>query len=186
MKTSLRYSVLVLLFAFGIGTLTAQNCNAGKRIASKVWAKTGKWNNTIQFIPFKTQFNIKKHTWNLIVGNSSARWGPRHLPLSQVQTGTVHAGTKRTFVTDPLFYETMVIQINKTSGRGRTIVLVCEHSDSGASTPIAEYTFENTSMLSSKTFTLNNVRGKIISVAISGKTALRSLSYTIEATNNTD
>lgn len=181
MKHSIILSIIILLLS--CSNTYAQNCNAGARIAQKAWQETGKWTNPVSLIPFTTHFKIKKTVWNAIVGNSSATWGPRNIDLDTPEHGTVHGGTKRTFVTDPLFYENATITLNKTGGRGRTVVLVCTHDDRGNSEGVREYTFVNSGLNSSKTFNIPNVRGKIVSIAISCKTSLRSFSYNVEIVN---
>lgn len=173
---------LSFLFIFSILAI-AQNCNAGNRIARKVWQRTGAWTNPVSLVPFTNQFKIKKKVWNAIVGNSSATWGPRHINLNKKESGTVHGGTKRTFVSDPLFYNNARIKLDKTGGRGRTLVLICTHDDDGTSRGVQEYEFQNSGTTSSKTFRIPNVRGKIVSISISCKTALRSFTYGVKLEN---
>lgn len=161
----------------------AQNCNAGARVADRVWAHTGGWTNPVSFVPFANMFKVKKTVWNGIVGNSSATWGPRNIVVDKKEFGTVQAGTKRTFVSNPLFYNKAKITINKTGGRGRTVVLVCTHDSFGNSEAVREYEFANSGLSSSKVFHVPNVRGKIVSVAISCKTAFRSFTYDAKLEN---
>lgn len=176
--------IIGMILFFCIASLSiGQNCNGGQRVAKKVWSKTGKWTSPTSFIPFVGGFKLKKAAWNSIVGNSSATWGPRHIEEKEIENGTVHGGTKRTFVSDPQFYDTAKITINKTGGRGRTVVLVCEHNDRGQTVSVDEYEFPNSGLMSSKVFVIPNVRGKILSVTISCKNAIRSFTYNCELEN---
>jgi len=180
----MKKSIIVLVAFLCMSTYSyAQNCNAGSRIANRAWNQTGPWTNPVSIVPFVTQFKIKQAIWNTIVGNSQARWGARHIEIDKKATGTVQGGTKRTFVSNPLFYDNLKITLNKTGGRGRTVVLVCTHDSDGNSEAIREYTFQNSALSSSKQFQIPNIRGKIVSIAISCKTALRSFTYDIELEN---
>ena len=174
--------VLTFIVALSITNVTAQNCNQGEKLAEKTWEKWGTWKPNISLIPFNNTLKRVKKAWNWIASNGGATIGPRFLELDGGnKQGSISGQTKRTFVTPPSFEDTITITVNKYDGRAETGLVICSHGRDGVSRQLKSYTFENSKNGKVKTFTLNNVRGKIISVAMRNRSVGNKFKYRINA-----
>ena len=173
---------LVALFAISFNA-DAQNCNQGKKLAQKTWQKFNKpWKVNINPIAYATGVKAIKTGWNAIAANSGAAIGPRFLDTDgSKQTGSVSGQTKRTFVTPPSFNKKMTITINKYQGKAETGVIICSHDEQGRTKTLREYTFKKDKNGKVKKFELNNVKGKIISVAIRNRSVANKFKYRVTA-----
>ncbi|MCW8981779.1 MULTISPECIES: hypothetical protein [Altibacter] len=171
--------VIIALFAFSMQT-NAQNCNQGVKLAEKTWEKWGPWKPNIQLIPFKAEVQKIKNVWNWIAANGGATIGPRLLELDGGnETGSITGQTKSTFVSPPSFDDSVEITINKYDGKAKTGVVICVQGRDGVTTQKATYEFPNDKNGKVKTFTLNNVRGKIIIVAMKNLSVGNKFKYRI-------
>ncbi len=175
----------LLLFTGIAATVNSQstpNCNQGKKLAENTWEKWGPWQPNISLIPFKAEVTRLKQYWNWIASNGVGTIGPRRLDIGEdTESGTIMGQTKSTFVTNPSFNQQVTIRINKTDGRAETGVSICTHTREGVTTTVATYVFPNNNNGQSKTFTLNNMKGKIISVAMKNNSVANRFEYTIRA-----
>src|SRR5690606_23783244 len=115
----------------------------------------------------KSEVTQLRQHWNWIAGNSSATIGPRRLEIDGGnETGQILGQTKSTFVTPPSFNNQVVITINKFEGRAETGVTICTHGQNGVTETVTSYVFPNDNNGKVKSFTINNAKGKIISVAM--------------------
>jgi hypothetical protein len=173
--------ITIALFAFSFQA-EAQNCNQGKKLAEKTWEKWGPWKPNIQLIPFKAEVQKIKNVWNWIAANGGATIGPRFLELDGGnETGSITGQTKSTFVTPPSFYNKVELTINKYDGKAKTGVVICVQGRNGVTTQKATYEFPNDKNGKVKKFTLNNVKGKIIIVAMKNKSVGNKFKYRINA-----
>lgn len=123
-----------------------------------------------------------KQYWNWIASNGTGTIGPRRLDIGEsTETGTILGQTKSTFVTNPSFNNQVVITINKTDGRAETGVSICTHTQNGVTNTVTTYVFPNNNNGLSKTFTINNAKGKIISVAMKNNSVANRFQYNIKA-----
>jgi len=179
----LLFSLLITGCIFN--TVNAQdvpNCNQGKKLAENTWEKWGPWQPSISLIPFKNEINTMKQHWNWIASNGIATIGPRRLDIGEdTEQCTILGQTKSTFVTNPSFNNQVVITINKTDGRAETGVSICTHTQAGVTSTVTTYVFPNNNNGQSKTFTINNAKGKIISVAMKNNSVGNRFEYSIKA-----
>jgi hypothetical protein len=173
--------IALALFAFSYQA-EAQNCNQGAKLAEKTWEKWGPWKPNIQLIPFKNEVQKIKNVWNWIASNGGANIGPRFLELDGGnEQGSIAGQTKRTFVTPPSFYNKVELTINKYDGKAKTGVVICVQGRDGVTEQRATYEFPNDKNGKVKKFTLNNVKGKIIIVAMRNQSVGNKFKYRVNA-----
>lgn len=173
--------IVIALFAFNFQA-EAQNCNQGKKLAEKTWEKWGPWKPKITLIPFKAEVQKVKNAWNWIVNNSGATVGPRFLEVDGGnETGIIMGQTSSTFVTPPSFNNKMVITVNKYKGRAKTGVVICAMGQDGVLTQLRSYEFPNDKNGKVKKFTVNNVKGKVVIVAMKNLSVGNKFQYRINA-----
>jgi len=173
--------IVIALFAFNFQA-EAQNCNQGKKLAEKTWEKWGPWKPKNTLIGFKNDVGRIKTAWNWIASNSGATIGPRLLEVDGGnENGTIMGQTSSTFVTPPSFENKMEITINKHNGRAKTGVVICAMGRDGVMTQLHEYEFPNSNNGKVKKFTLNNVKGKIVIVAMRNQSVGNRFQYRINA-----
>ncbi|QNJ98077.1 hypothetical protein [Constantimarinum furrinae] len=172
-------TIIIAIFACNFQA-QAQNCNQGAKLAEKTWEKWGPWKPNITLIPFKAEVQKIKNVWNWIAANGGATIGPRLLELDGGnESGNIAGQTKSTFVTPPSFDDRVEITINKYDGRAKTGVVICVQGRDGVTTQKASYEFPNDRNGKVKKFTLNNVRGKIIIVAMKNQSVGNKFKYRI-------
>lgn len=178
-----KLSIIFLLFVFALGfQAEAQNCNQGDKLARDTWAEWGPWQPNISLNPWKNKVQRIKNVWNAIASNGSATIGPRFLELDGGnETGTILGQTKRTFVTPPSFDNRVEVTINKYDGKARTGVVICVQGRDGVTTERTSYIFPKDKNGKVKKFTLNNVKGKIIIVAVKNLSVGNKFKYRINA-----
>lgn len=173
--------ITVIMIAFTLQT-QAQDCDQGRKLAERTWEKWGPWKPNLNPLNFKKKVNDIKNVWNWIASNSSATIGPRLLDVDGGnETGTILGQTSSTFVTPPSFENKMEITINKFSGRAKTGVVICAMGQDGVLTQLREYEFPNDKNGKVKKFTVNNVKGKIVIVAMKNKSVGNKFQYRINA-----
>jgi hypothetical protein len=173
--------ITVIMAAFTLQT-QAQDCDQGKKLAERTWEKWGPWKPNIKLVPFKNDVQKLKNVWNWIASNSGATIGPRFLEVDGGnETGTILGQTSSTFVTSPSFENKMEITINKFGGRAKTGVVICAMGQDGVLTQLREYEFPNDKNGKVKKFTVNNVRGKVVIVAMKNKSVGNKFQYRINA-----
>ncbi len=177
--------IAVAFFTFSY-QIEAQNCNQGVRLARKTWQKWTQNKPPSFLVPgiyyaFKHDLSLLKNQWDWIAQNGGLKVGPRMLSLDEgIQTGSITGQTKRTFVTAPSFYNQVKITVNKYQGKAETGVIICVQGKDGITTQKAQYTFPKGKNGKIKNFTLNNVRGKVIIVAMKNKSVGNKFKYRIE------
>jgi len=162
----------------GTGSINAQACSDGAKLSSRVASVLKNYQPVIENIPYVKQIaQIKKH-WQTIAGNSSAKMGPRQMPLDNSKvTGVVVGPTQRTFISPPSKHSKLEIKLDKVSGKAKTDLFICVHPVKGSSKQLKEYRFENGKGNKTKKFTINDVKGKMISVVIKGKSVGNTFGY---------
>ncbi len=169
----------IILFTFSFQGIS-QNCNQGEKLAKKTWQKWGPWKPNISLIPFKNKVTKIKNVWNWIASNGGANIGPRLLELDGGnEQGSITGQTKRTFVTPPSFDNKVEITINKYDGKAKTGVVICVQGRDGVTRQRASYEFPNNKNGKVKKFVLNNVKGKIIIIAMKNKSVGNKFKYRI-------
>jgi hypothetical protein len=182
MKKTIFALLVISAVSISAKTQNVPNCNQGEKLAENTWNKWGIWKPDISPIPFKTEITRMKRHWNWISSNSIATIGPRKLDIGEEEKfGSIVGQSKRTFVTDPSYNNQVVITINKTDGRAETGVSICTHTEAGVTTSVATYVFPNGNDRAIKTFTINNAKGKIISIAMKNNSVTNQFEYRIKA-----
>jgi hypothetical protein len=160
----------------------AQNCNQGKKLAQKTWAKFGPWKPNFTLTSFTGSVRKVKRYWNWIVSNSPNTIGPRLLEIDGGnESGTIVGQTKSTFVTPPSFNNRVIITINKYDGRAETAIVICSHGRDGVTQELKRYTFPNDRNGKVKRIILNGVKGKVISVSMKNKSVANKFKFRIKA-----
>jgi hypothetical protein len=177
--------IYLLIVSFSIVKANSQNtpnCNQGEKLAENTWNKWGIWKPDISPIPFKTEVTRMKRHWNWISSNNITTIGPRRLDIGEGdEFGSILGQSKRTFVTNPSLNNQVVVTINKTDGRAETGVSICTHTEAGVTTSVTTYVFPNGNDRETKSFTINNAKGKIISVAMKNNSVGNQFEYRIKA-----
>jgi len=181
MKTIKLFLMIALVSVSSMGSMNAQ-CNDGKNLSARVVDVLKDYSSVISSIPYAEQVKqIAKH-WNTIAGNSSAKAGPRQMYLDNSKVGGVVVGpTKRTFISPMSEHNKLEISLEKVSGKAKTDIFICVHDLQGGSKQVKEYRFENGKTKKTKKFTINNVKGKLISVVVKGKSAGNTFGYKLRA-----
>lgn len=175
-------SLFLVGLSFSTQAQSVPNCNQGEKLAEKTWEKWGPWKPNISLIPFKNEVVQLRNHWNWIVNNSGATIGPRRLEIDGGnESGTIMGQTKSTFVTPPSFNDKVTITINKHDGKAETGVAICTHGRDGVSKTVTTYVFPNDKNGKTKTFVINNAKGKIISVAMKNNSVGNKFEYRINA-----
>lgn len=182
MQKKILIVLTMLLSTFIIYAQDVPNCNQGQKLAENTWEKWGPWQPRITLIPFKAEITRVKQYWNWISSNGVGTVGPRRLDIGEGnETGKILGQTKRTFVTNPSFENQVKITITKTDGRAETGVSICTHTQDGVTSTVTTYVFPNNNNGQEKVFTINNAKGKIISVAMKNNSVANQFEYTIKA-----
>jgi hypothetical protein len=173
--------ITITLFIFSSQT-QAQTCNQGVRLAKKTWEQWGPWKPRISLIPFQGKVRKLKRAWNAIASNGGATVGPRFLELDGGnKQGSITGQTKRTFITPPSFDNRVEITVNKYDGKARTGVTICVQDRNGITTQKTSYVFPKNKNGKVKKFILNNVKGKIIIVAMKNLSVANKFKYKVKA-----
>jgi len=175
--------VLIVISVFTFSNQTqAQNCNQGAKLAKNTWEQWGPWKPHISLIPFQSEVRKIKRAWNAIASNGGATVGPRFLEIDGGnKQGSIAGQTKRTFITPPSFDNKVEITINKYDGKARTGVTICVQGRDGVTTNKTSYIFPKDKNGKIKKFVLNNVKGKIIIVAMKNLSVANKFKYKIKA-----
>ena len=175
--------IFILTIALmGTQFVNAQACHEAKPIFMRSIDVLKKYNKVIDNIPYAKQAKLIADNWNTIAGNSSAKVGPRKIFLDNSKvTGIVMGQTQRTFVSPPSPHNKLTITVDKTGGRAKTDVFICVHSTKNGSQQRKEYRFQNSRSSKKKTFTINNVKGKSVSVIIKNKSVGNTFKYNVRA-----
>lgn len=124
-----------------------------------------------------------KTFWNTMVGNSWATIGPRDLQLGADLKGTVINPGERRFVSSvPVIdYDNMTVKIDKRGGQAETSIQISKLDAQGKCSDLFTETVPSGSGAYSKTFSLSEVRGSVITVRLTPKGLGRKLEYTLRA-----
>ncbi|GEM_PF-2262154 len=123
--------------------------------------------------------------WNELNKNGWGTIGPRRLALDTRHTGTIRSAFTRMFITEsPLRHDRLMVNLTKKRFRGKTDVVVCKYlPGSNDGTQIDHYTIgkglDNKGQAWIKEY--SGVRGRIVSVFLNGKSAAKSMKYTLWA-----
>ncbi|MEO0474163.1 MAG: hypothetical protein AAF206_31430 [Bacteroidota bacterium] len=186
MKNSIKIALAAFFFtlSFGLTSLNAQTpgCSSAANTVSTMWQKYGEWSPSIGFSAWASKADRAIRLWNQAARNSWATIGPRSLNLPRdTESGTILGQTNRTFVTPPSFHNTIEITINKTDGRAKTGITICTKSRNGSRRTVHSYTFNNGNRPMRKVFTINNAKGKVISVSMRNYSVGNKFKYTISS-----
>ncbi|MGB0910071.1 MAG: hypothetical protein ACPGYT_06885 [Nitrospirales bacterium] len=125
-------------------------------------------------------FNGNRQSWATV--------GARELPVLDEQIRQfgrlVKAGVggARVYTTAGLFWDKVVIEIEKLDGKAKTEVIICTWDmESGAKNNYTEYMFPNGKKLSKKKFVINNVHGKSISIKLRNRSVANTFKYSIKS-----
>ncbi|WP_456376059.1 hypothetical protein [Lutibacter sp.] len=125
-------------------------------------------------------FNGNRQSWATV--------GARELPVLKDQIkqfGTLRkagVGGVRVFTTAPLFWDKVIIEIQKIEGRAETDVFICTWDmESGVKNNYVEYKFKSGKNTETKKFIITNVHGKSISVKLRNRSVTNKFKYAIKS-----
>ncbi|MCB0699611.1 MAG: hypothetical protein H6551_11540 [Chitinophagales bacterium] len=114
--------------------------------------------------------------------NGWGKIGPRSLALPGSANGTLQGLGDRTFITVPCNKNSVTITVKKTGGQAKAEVTICSYNTSGkGGKNLHVYSFKPGPGNASKSFKVDGVNGKMISVRMNGQTATKKFEYSISA-----
>ncbi|MFZ1704867.1 MAG: hypothetical protein WAT79_11015 [Saprospiraceae bacterium] len=177
------FIILTMMFFCQLGFSQTPGCSDSQAAISAMWDKYGGWSGNITLSEWVQKKSNALQLWNLLNQNGWGNIGARSLDYGESENGNIVGQTKRTFVLPPSFNETVTITIHKTDGKANTGVSVCSTRKNGQTTELDTHTFPNGNQNMSKTFSLHNVKGRVLSVAIRNYSVGNKFTYTISADN---
>ncbi|MEM8887616.1 MAG: hypothetical protein AAGD28_06485 [Bacteroidota bacterium] len=188
MKRNILVKTLILGMVFFMSSFSLQaqtpKCSSSAAAVAQMWNSYGTWNPSISTQAYAALVRDAVSSWNNYARNRWATIGPRHLALNNRQaTGTILGQTNRTFVTVPARGNSVTITLRKTDGRAKTGVTICTQTKNGTRRTVHSYTFNNGNYTKTKTFTINNAKGKVISINMRNYSVGNKFKYTVKASN---
>ncbi|MEM6805074.1 MAG: hypothetical protein AAF696_27000 [Bacteroidota bacterium] len=174
--------ILMITFSFTTAKAQTPKCSAAAAAVAEMWNAYGAWTPSVTSQAYAALVRDAIRKWNQKAGNSWASIGPRNLKLNgTTASGTILGQTNRTFVTVPSRNNTVRITLRKIDGRAKTGVTICTQSKNGTRRTIHSYTFNNGNYTRTKTFTIPNAKGKVISINMRNYSVGNKFKYTVKA-----
>ncbi|QIE59181.1 hypothetical protein G5B37_06290 [Rasiella rasia] len=147
-------------------TISAQECSEDFKQVEGLWNKLTLENALNDPESMTSEFDALKGNLTKSLGNLSLKGNaPKFLPTSgKVKKGSLKKNKKRTYVTYMAPRERIEINIASTQSLAGLEVVVCSHTKSNMTQNLDSHTF--IAGESSKSFTLENVKGKVLSVSL--------------------
>ena len=202
MKNTIKTLCLCALFVGSLGfssNLQAQGCKSATSVVSDIFNNYGKILATLGCsLTNQTSClgDAKKYAqmtsdmvayWNKRSKTSSwATIGPRRLDFAKDHVGKIVSTGGRMFISPiPSNKSTLNVSISELDGKGKTSVVICKVDKNGNYFPLATKWFNDTSDRKSlknekRNFTINNVKGFLISVHFDGKSVGNTFQYKLK------
>ena len=121
--------------------------------------------------------------WNKLSGDESwSKIGPRRLDFDEWSTGTLIGPTERMFLSGIPAVNPVRVDFHKLDFGGKVTVVICRVPEKGKPTPVKTFTVAPDAPPGKiKSVTIDNAKGKIISVVLHGKSVGKKLKYKVRA-----
>lgn len=179
MKTSLLAIVTLCLLST---SLNAQECSEGMSMINSMFEKMSLEQALADPDALVADFNNLKSSVTSLSLNSLKRGAPRLLPMNgKTKKGAIRKKNKRTFVTSIVPRDTLEITLVNVKQLSGVDVIICGHDRQAKSVAIEQYSFPEEISETHKTFTIEGMKGKIISVAIKNRESKDKFEFQISA-----
>ncbi|WP_026231848.1 hypothetical protein [Neolewinella persica] len=195
----MRHLISSFLFFFCLGTMTAQSCKSAPSIVSDLNGKIASvltaqgctisspgsfnkcMNNAAMYGTLKTEmnsyYNSRSRSWATI--------GPRRLDFGSYDEGTIVSTGGRMYISAvPSNKNTLTIDIKELDGKGKVSYVVCKVDRNGRYTNlktgwINEINSQKSNKRETRSHTLTNVQGYLITVHFDGKSVGNTFQYKV-------
>lgn len=178
MKTFIAFSFMLCLSI----TLVAQAppCAPSSEAVQLMWNKYGRWKPFLPYNKLLTQADKAIYNWKKAVNNRGKTFH-RPLEYSQVINETLRGArfNTHTYISAPATEKAVTLSIQKRSGKGKVSIQVCTTTYSGGVNNVYSYTFEPNSPATTRVVTIDNAKGKVISIRLEKETG-SDFTYRIE------
>lgn len=119
--------------------------------------------------------------WNKLAGDKSwAKIGPRRMDYGEWNTGTLFGPSERLFISGIPAVNPVQLDFHKLDHDGEVTVVVCKVPEKGKAEELRTFTVnKKTKKGLVKSFTLNKVKGHLVTVALHGKSVSNKLKYKV-------
>ena len=121
--------------------------------------------------------------WNKLAGDKSwAKIGPRRMDYGEWNTGTLIGPTERLFISGIPAVNPVQLDFHKLDHDGKVTVVVCKVPEKGKAEELRTFVVDKkTKKGLVKSFTLNKVKGYLVTVALHGNSVGNKLKYKVRA-----
>lgn len=180
MKKSI-YLLLISCFLAAF-QVQAQECSEGLSMINSLFQKMNLEQALSDPDAITTEFDNLKTSVTSLSLNSLKKGAPRMLPMNgKTRKGGIRMNNKRTYVTllvpnDEL--QVTLVNHKKLSG---VEVVICGHDREGKTVAIENFVYPETVSETNKVFSIQGMKGRILSIAIKNKTSKTKFEYQIQA-----
>ena len=179
MKISILTLVLTVLFTI---PSKAQECSEGMSMINSMFEKMSLEQALADPDAIVADFNNLKSSVTSLSLNSLKRGAPRLLPMNgKTKKGAIRKKNKRTFVTSIVPRDTLEITVVNVKQLSGVDVIICGHDRQAKSVAIEQFSFPEEVFETHKTFSIEGMKGKIISVAIKNRESKDKFEFQISA-----
>lgn len=160
----------------------AQECSEGMSMINTLFEKMSLEQALADPDAIVTDFNNLKSSVTSLSLNSLKRGAPRLLPMNgKTKKGAIRLKNKRTYVTSIVPKDTLQVTLVNLKQLAGVDVIICGHDRQAKSVAITQFSFPEEVSETHKTFTIEGMKGKILSIAIKNKTSKSKFEYQIFA-----
>ena len=156
------------------------NCDSSKPISTVMWRQWEKLKpNKLRNYPKRQLFASKEWKREVLNNPSYLTIGPQYLDFNKTTKGYVIPKTQRTLISVPANKNAVKIRFAKTKGRAKTDLIICIQDENGNIQNKIKYQFPSESAPKIKSWTIYDVKGKIISIVLNNHSTTNKFNYTI-------
>ncbi|MEM7373848.1 MAG: hypothetical protein AAF587_34815 [Bacteroidota bacterium] len=175
--------MILMLHLFFCGSLSAQtpSCSSSVKAVSDMWDSFGEWKES-SYPVYVRQAATAVKVWHTISKPSYLTIGPRILKISRNQKGIITDKGTHTFISPPIYTQSVNITIKKLAGSGQTGFSICQSASDGSSHMLYAYNFIRGEYYKTKSFRIRHAKGTVLSISIRNYSPKESFKYNISAT----
>ncbi len=186
-QSSMNRIIVIIIFSIFLLNFTIlghnnSNCSCAKNIVVKMWEKWGIWNENLPDTEYLKHTKITKKLWYDDVSKNHSYYslGPKFINIGgEMIGGNIIPKSQNSLVTVPCNQNKITININKIKGRAKTDLCICVHEANGTMTSKVNFQFPISKTTLDKSWTISNVKGKIISVVLKNHSTTKKFKYKI-------